>query len=319
MAPQVGEVMSAACAMAMTSVAFNPFDVVKTKLQTQNQLSKDASKRLYDGVLHCVQRVCVEDGFIRGLWSPGLTASVVRDIFNGGIRMGCYPAAVRVVHEHAPWATAGGPPGFGTRVLAGLLTGFAGAGIANPTDVIKVRLQAEAGTVKGGVYVSGLKIGSAPSPNTFSCMWRLGSEEGIQQGLFRGVGANCARAALITSSQMVAYGETKRFLEACNVWPFTNEGPRVAAASFMSGISAATFVAPVDLVRSRVMDDSQTSRHKATYQGALDCAWRTVRVEGPFALWKGWVPSYLRLGPHFMVSLPLLEVFRTKVFGLPPL
>lgn len=319
MAPQAGEVIAASCAMVITSAAFNPFDVVKTKLQTQNQLSADASKRLYNGVLHTMRRVCAEDGFIRGLWLPGLTASVVRDIFNGGIRMGCYPAAVRTVHEHAPWANAGGPPGFGTKVLAGLLTGFTGAVIANPTDVIKVRLQAEAGTIEGGVYVTGLKSGSAPSPNTFACMWRLAAEEGVRRGLYRGAGVNCARAALITSGQMVAYDETKQVLAACNIWPFTYEGARVAGASFMSGVSAATFAAPVDLVRSRIMDDSQTSRHKATYRGALDCAWRTVRVEGPFALWKGWVPSYLRLGPHFMVSFPLLELFRTKVFGLPPL
>jgi len=29
---------------------------------------------------------------------------------------------------------------------------------------------------------------------------------------------------------------------------------------------------------------------------------------------KGWVPNYLRLGPHFIISLPMLEFFR-KLFG----
>jgi hypothetical protein len=29
---------------------------------------------------------------------------------------------------------------------------------------------------------------------------------------------------------------------------------------------------------------------------------------------KGWVPNYLRLGPHFVISLPLLEALR-KLFG----
>jgi len=314
--PQLGEVAAASCAMAMTSLGFNPFDTVKTKMQTQNQLSADATKRLYNGVTHCVQRVRVEDGFVRGLWLPGLAASVGRDVINGAVRMGCYPATVRALHEHLPWAGTGGPPALSTRILAGLVTGFTGAFLANPLDVVKVRLQAEAGTVERGVYVTGLKRGSAPSPNTLSCIWRLAAEEGVLQGLLRGVGANCGRAALVTSSQMCAYEETKQLLQGCTVWPFDNQGPRIAFASFMSGVSAATLAAPVDLVRSRVMDDSGTSKHAAAYKGALDCAWRTVRAEGPFALWKGWSAAYLRLGPHFMVSMPLLELFRTQVFGL---
>lgn len=103
MSPVACEMAAAACAMTTTSMVFNPFDVVKTKLQTQNQLSRDASKRLYDGALHCVRRVIVEDGLVRGLWLPGLGASVIRDIANGGIRMGLYPAAVRFVHSWVPW------------------------------------------------------------------------------------------------------------------------------------------------------------------------------------------------------------------------
>ena len=46
---------------------------------------------------------------------------------------------------------------------------------------------------------------------------------------------------------------------------------------------------------------------------------KKVRNEGVLALWKGWVPSYMRLGPHFLVSFPLLELLRTQVFQLPPI
>lgn len=312
--PVASEMAAAACAMTATSIVFNPFDVVKTKLQTQNQLSTDASKRLYNGALHCLRRVVAEDGFVRGLWLPGLTASILRDIANGGIRMGLYPAAVRSVHKVVPWGEKKqAAPSFGTRVLAGLLTGFSGALIGNPTDVVKVRLQAEAGTVVDGVYSTGLYKGQAPSPNTFRCLAELITTG----GLFRGVGANCARAALVTSGQMSSYDQTKRYLETfAGDGPLRSEGLRIAMASFMSGVTAASVAAPVDLVRSRVMDDARQPGQGRAYSNAIDCAWRTVRAEGPFALWKGWVPSYLRLGPHFMVSLPLLELLRTKVFGL---
>lgn len=316
--PVAAEMMAAAGAMTTVSVVFNPFDVVKIKLQTQNQLSADASQRLYSGVLHCARRVVAEDGLLRGLCLPGLAASILRDVANGGIRMGCYPAAVRQLHQVVPWGAPSGQPGpvFGTRVLAGLLTGFAGAVLANPTDVVKVRLQAEAGTVEAGVYTTGLYRGQAPSPSTLRCMWLLAAEEGAA-GVFRGVGANCARAALVTSGQMSSYDQAKRFLaEYFAGGPLDSERIRIPMAAFVSGFTAATAAAPVDLVRSRVMDDARGNTRGGAYQSALDCAWQTVKAEGPFALWKGWVPSYLRLGPHFMVSLPLLELIRTQVFGL---
>jgi hypothetical protein len=304
--------------MTTVSVLFNPFDVVKIKLQTQSQLSIDASGRLYHGVSHCARRVVAEDGLVRGLWLPGLAASIMRDVVNGGIRMGCYPAAVRTLHQAVPWGAASGQstPNFGTRVLAGLLTGFTGAILANPTDVVKVRLQAEAGTIAGGVYTTGLYRGQAPSPNTLRCMWLLAVEDGAS-GIFRGVGANCARAALVTSGQMASYDQTKRLLaEHCAGGSMDSERVRIPLAAFVSGFTAATVAAPVDLVRSRVMDDARGASTNGMYRSALDCTWKTVKAEGPLALWKGWVPSYLRLGPHFMMSLPLLELIRTQVFGL---
>jgi len=313
---------AASCAMTLTSIVFNPFDVVKTKLQTQNQLSADMSARIYKGTLHCARKVAVEDGVIRGLWVPGLTASILRDIVNGGIRMGGYAGCLRALHEQVPWGQRSGAttPAFGTRVLAGLLTGFTGAILANPTDVVKVRLQAEAGTVVNGIYSTGLYQGQRPSPGALRSMWNLAVEEGAR-GWFRGVWANCARAALVTSGQMSSYDQTKQVLAASGIPLFQSEFVRIGLSSFVSGITAATVAAPVDLVRSRVMDDArgEGSGKAAKYSGALDCIKRTVTVEGPFALWKGWIPSYLRLGPHFMVSLPLLEVLRVHLFGLQPL
>lgn len=320
MPPLAKEMSAASCAMTVTSIVFNPFDTVKTKLQTQNQLDANAAKRIYTGAFHCVKRVCLEDGLIRGLWLPGLTASIMRDIVNGGVRMGGYAGAVRALHEHVPWGAPSGAqsPVFGTRVLAGLMTGFTGAILANPTDVVKVRLQAEAGTVSGGVYVTGLYQGQKPSPGAVVSMWRLASEEGLVRGLFRGVWANCARAALVTSGQMSSYDQTKQLLAANPFGPFHQEGFRIAFSSFISGLTAATVAAPVDLVRSRVMDDARAGGGGTggSYSGALDCAVRTVKAEGPLALWKGWTPAYLRLGPHFMVSLPLLEFLRTQLFGM---
>lgn len=308
------EMGSAAAAMSIASLCLNPFDVVKTKIQTQCQLvhGNAATPKLYTGVGHCLRSLYAEQGFVRGLWLPGLTASVVRDIINGGIRMGLYPAVARGINESL---CGTGAPGLGVKIMAGLVTGAVGSFAGSPTDLVKVRLQAEAGRLEGGVYTTGLYKGAKQSyRGTFHALVHITQNEGWR-GLFRGWSANITRAALVTSAQMSSYDQTKVLLAPV----LENEKARVFVSSFVSGITAASFAAPADLVRSRVMDDSRAGKGTAAYSGSLDCVLKTVRNEGPFALWKGFVPAYLRLGPQFMLSLPLMEFLRTHVFALPSL
>lgn len=52
------------------------------------------------------------------------------------------------------------------------------------------------------------------------------------------------------------------------------------------------------------------------YTSTLDCFKRSVSIEGWRALYRGFFPAYLRLGPHFVIGWPLLEFFRREVFGL---
>jgi len=40
-----------------------------------------------------------------------------------------------------------------------------------------------------------------------------------------------------------------------------------------------------------------------------------IRKEGIRALFRGWLPAYLRLGPHALISFPIFEQIR-KLFGL---
>lgn len=319
------EMGAASAAMALTSLAFNPFDVVKTKIQTQNQLARGSlpSEQLYRSARHCLRTLLSEQGFVQGLWRPGLTASVVRDVINGGIRMGLYPTCVKKINDASADISLQ-LPGLGVKILAGWLTGMVGACAGNPTDIIKIRLQAESGVIKDGIYVTGLYRGNAPTYRSASHAFvEITKAEGMA-GLLRGSTANIARAALVTSAQMSSYDQTKLFLGELSQdsdvrrTMFDHEPVRVTVASFVSGVVAATVAAPADLVRSRVMDDCRASRGESRYTGSLDCVVKTVQHKGILSLWKGWVPAYMRLGPQFLVAFPLMEVLRTQVFGLPP-
>lgn len=64
-------------------------------------------------------------------------------------------------------------------------------------------------------------------------------------------------------------------------------------------------------VKTRIMSDAAGVK----FRGPLDCAAQILRHEGVGAFMKGWTASFFRLGPHFVMSMPLLELMR-RVMGL---
>jgi len=52
------------------------------------------------------------------------------------------------------------------------------------------------------------------------------------------------------------------------------------------------------------------TRKGEMYNSLFDCALKTVRAEGPFSLYKGFIPHYLRLGPHTILTFIFWEQFK---------
>jgi len=71
-------------------------------------------------------------------------------------------------------------------------------------------------------------------------------------------------------------------------------------ASFMAGFVATTVCSPVDVIKTRVM----------SAQAKTDI-WTLVtqitKNEGLLWMFKGWVPSFVRLGPHTIATFMFLE------------
>ena len=169
--------------------------------------------------------------------------------------------------------------------------------MANPTDVVKNRLQAELpGTV-------------SPYRNTFHAFAVIAREEGLgSKGLFRGVGPTVVRAALVTSLQLGTYDHVKHMLLK---YPFFGEDLKTHfVASMIAGLFTNTGSITADVVKTRVMNDAA-----GRYKGPMDCFFKILRTEGPLALFKGWVPSYYRLGPHTVISLIMYEEIR-RIAGI---
>jgi hypothetical protein len=252
----------------------HPADVLKVRVQLLGE--RDAGRpsvglRDYRNI---AQQAVTSHGVRQGLY-PGLSAALMRHSVFSTLRHGLY----RVFEEE--WSASGKEvtvySRLGCAVVAGATAGF----LANPADVVLIRMQADA---------------SLPASqrrgyrNAIDGMTRIVQEEGLRT-LWRGVSPCMFRAVLVTSSQITTYGTTKSFLERKTGL----QGFALNMASAMcSGTVACLVTSPVDVVKTRMMQAQGSS----TYSGPLDCVVQTARTEGPRGFYKGLSATFLRLWPH---------------------
>eukprot|EP01116_Phalansterium_solitarium_P020510 TRINITY_DN6084_c0_g1_i1.p1 TRINITY_DN6084_c0_g1~~TRINITY_DN6084_c0_g1_i1.p1 ORF type:complete len:326 (+),score=43.30 TRINITY_DN6084_c0_g1_i1:131-979(+) len=274
----------------MVSALLNPMDVIKVRLQTQSQLARAQGTSLYaaspyNGFSHAFVKIFREEGYFRGL-QKGFTASMIREISYSSLRLGLY--------DYVKSAIAGSADKdqftLGQKILAGAITGAMGSAFVNPADLIKIRFQA---------VLPGEQRKYRHTLHAFVTIMR---DEGGVRGLYKGALPTIVRASLLNSAQLASYDESKRFLLRHGY--FNDNFSLHFTAACISGLVTTTVVNPADLVKTRWMTDRQR------YTSPLDVLVKTVRNEGVLALFKGWVPNYMRLGPHFVLSLPLLEFIR---------
>ncbi|CAI0467783.1 unnamed protein product [Linum tenue] len=113
---------------------------------------------------------------------------------------------------------------------------------------------------------------------------------------------------IVTASQLASYDQIKESILEKGVMG-DGLGTHVTA-SFAAGFVASVASNPVDVIKTRVMNMSVEAGKAAPYSGALDCAIKTVRAEGPMALYKGFIPTISRQGPFTVVLFVTLEQVR---------
>ncbi|KAG8142244.1 hypothetical protein E2320_006183 [Naja naja] len=83
------------------------------------------------------------------------------------------------------------------------------------------------------------------------------------------------------------------------------------AGGMVSSVAVAVAMTPFDVVSTRLynqpVDETGMGKH---YRGFFDCVVRVSGKEGVLALYKGFGPAYLRLGPHTVLSLLFWDELR---------
>ncbi|KAH7153774.1 mitochondrial carrier domain-containing protein [Fusarium sp. MPI-SDFR-AT-0072] len=120
----------------------------------------------------------------------------------------------------------------------------------------------------------------------------------VLSSLCRGVGANALRASLMNSSQLASYDMAKSSF--IRTFGMNDDTITHLVASFLAGIVATTVCSPVDVVKIRIMG-STNGEH------VWQISKRSTLSESPLWVFNGWVPSFLRLGPHTVLTLLILE------------
>ena len=93
------------------------------------------------------------------------------------------------------------------------------------------------------------------------------------------------------------------------------------AASMAAGVAAAAVTSPVDLAKTRLMVQQARSSLSAgagggpppTYSGVFDVLAKTIKREGPLAIYKGFNAQWLRIGPHTIITFTVYERLRELV------
>lgn len=272
-----------------------PIDTTKTRLQIQGQqIDAKHTELRYRGMLHAIMRISKEEG-VRALYN-GISPAVLRQATYGTIKIGVY-YSIKKQFVKSPE-----DENLFINVCCGMFAGVVSSTIANPTDVLKVRLQA--------------RNDSMGTQNMFRSFLDIFRKEGLA-GLWRGVGPTAQRAAIIVGVELPAYDVTKRYFLDSGLLGDTITNHFLS--SCVAGLAGAIGSNPVDVVKTRLMNQRKLKavlvegvKMPTIYSSSADCLLQTVKTEGFLALYKGFIPTWVRLGPWnviFFITYEQLKKF----------
>ncbi|XP_075045611.1 mitochondrial brown fat uncoupling protein 1 isoform X1 [Mixophyes fleayi] len=261
-----------------------PLDTAKVRLQIQGEsaVSGAVSGIRYKGVFGTISTIVKTEG-PKSLYN-GLVAGLQRQMSFASIRIGLYDT-VKLLYTNGKESKSG----IGSRILAGCTTGALAVTVAQPTDVIKVRFQAQ-------VNLRGVK---KRYNGTLDAYKTIAKEEGMK-GLWKGTFPNVTRNAIVNCTELVTYDLIKEALLQYKL--LTDNLPCHFVSAFGAGFCTTVIASPVDVVKTRYMNSPP-----GQYKSAINCAWTMLTKEGPTAFYKGFVPSFLRLGSWNVVMFVSYE------------
>lgn len=275
------------------AVTTHPIDLIKVRLMM------DMSRGMAENPFTVAVNIVRHDG-IFGLYK-GLSASLLRQATYSMTRFGVYGPVKNFItgKDNTPSAFE--------KIASGMIAGAIGAIVGNPADLTMVRMQAD-GKAPAHLRYNYTSVGNG--------LARIVREEGVLN-LWRGSQPTIVRAMLVTAAQLGAYDQFKYML-LHQFKLFDDNLMLHIVASLGAGFVAAVVTNPVDVVKTRLMNQGNAASSAANqsivrYKGMADCFAMIAKQEGFAGFYKGFVPNFLRLGPQTIMTFIFYEQF-TRIY-----
>lgn len=268
--PFVYQFLSGAVAGISEILVMYPLDVVKTRIQLQT--AEPGSPGAYTSMFDCFSKIVKTEGASRlykGITAPILMEAPKRAVkFSANDSWGkVYRQAFGVTKQTQPLA-----------ILTGATAGITESFVVVPFELVKIRLQDQKSTFKGPLdVVSHVVKKEGP----------LAIYNGLEATMWRHASWNAGYFGIIFQiKSLLPKAETK-----------AQQTRNDLLAGSLGGTCGTAINTPFDVVKSRIQSTARVPGQTPKYNWTLPSIVTVAREEGLAALYKGFVPKVLRLGP----------------------
>uniref|UniRef100_A0A060TI63 ARAD1D36432p n=1 Tax=Blastobotrys adeninivorans TaxID=409370 RepID=A0A060TI63_BLAAD len=197
----------------------------------------------------------------------------------------------------------GSPISAGRTFVAGVGAGITEAVVVvNPTEVVKIRLQAQAHSMADPVNTPKYR-------NALHCAYTVARTEGLS-ALYRGVTLTAARQASNQGVNFTVYSTLKKKLETLQPQYEKLPSWQTSIIGLISGALGPLSNAPLDTIKTRMQREHGHSTESGLSR-FMRISRQLVHEEGTAALYRGITPRIMRVAPGQAVTFTVYEYMRT--------
>ncbi|KAI1490299.1 mitochondrial carrier domain-containing protein [Biscogniauxia mediterranea] len=267
-----------------------PLDVVKTRVQLQT--GKGAGEDAYSGMVDAFRKIVRNEGFSR--LYRGISAPILMEAPKRATKFAANDEWGKVYRK----AFGVDKMNQSLSILTGATAGATESFVVVPFELVKIRLQDKA---SAGKYNGMLDVVAKTVKNEGI----LAMYNGLESTMWRHVLWNAGYFGCIFQvRELLPKAETKQ-------GQVTND----LISGAVGGTVGTIINTPMDVVKSRIQNSVRVAGQAPKYNWAWPACATVMKEEGFGALYKGFLPKVLRLGPGggilLVVFTGMMDFFRT--------
>ncbi|CUS20433.1 LAQU0S01e06480g1_1 [Lachancea quebecensis] len=264
-----------------------PLDVVKTRMQLQ--VAGGAGPH-YNGITDCLKQIVAKEGASR--LYKGISSPVLMEAPKRATKFACNDEFQKIYKRE-----------FGVEkltqslsILSGASAGCCEAFVVVPFELVKIRLQDVSSKYNGPVDV----------------VKRIIAQEGVL-AMYNGLESTLWRHGVWNAGYFGVIFQVRSLLPKAQSKSQQTGNDLIAGT--IGGTIGSLMSTPFDVVKSRVQNTAVIAGQARKYNWSWPSIFTIYREEGFSALYKGFVPKVLRLGPGggilLVVFTGMMDFFRT--------